>query len=79
MHIGAGDLVVELHTIEQRRLSVEQDDITQVQIAVALAYVTRLAPGIQQRGLLVQLASRAGDHTSARRLVEPPGPELYEP
>ena len=40
--VGAGDLVVELDAVEQRRPPVEQHDVAQVQIAVALAHEARL-------------------------------------
>ena len=35
--VDAGDLVVELDAVEQRRPPVEQDDVAQMQVAVALA------------------------------------------
>jgi hypothetical protein len=42
-HVDAGEIVVELDRVEESRSSVDQDDVTQVEIAVTLADESRCA------------------------------------
>ena len=47
--VSAGDLIGEFHRVEQRRLAVDEDDVAQVQIAMATADESGLAALEQDR------------------------------
>ena len=47
-HVDGCDLFVELDAVEQPRLTVEQADVAQVQIAVAAAHLPGLLAAVEQ-------------------------------
>ena len=66
-NVGAGDLVVELDAIEERRPAVEEHKVTQVQVAVALAHESRGTPLVEQCSATVEFCTRALRQPAARR------------
>ena len=48
-HVTGGDARIELDGVEQRRCAVEQDDVAEVQVAVAAAHVARGRADREQR------------------------------
>ena len=59
-HIDARDVVVELHGVEQGGNAVDQADVPQVEIAVALAHRSPALPGV--KAIAVTLERGAGVH-----------------
>ena len=57
-HIDARDVFVELHGVEQRGDAVDEADVAQVEIAVALAHRSLALPGVEAIG--VAFERRAG-------------------
>ena len=68
--VDARDLVVELDAVERRRVAVEDHDVAQVQIAVALADEAGRASTVEQLGAAIQLAEEVASEPLTHRLVE---------
>ena len=47
-NVDAGEGVVELETIEKGRLSIEQTNVAEVKIAVAMAHFAGRSPAVEQ-------------------------------
>ncbi|MDH3771423.1 MAG: hypothetical protein OET79_10630, partial [Nitrospirota bacterium] len=47
--------LIEFETVEQNRLTIEQDDVAEMQIAVAVAHMALLPPPLQQLTTTIQL------------------------
>ena len=58
-HVDAGNLVVELDRVEQRRAAVEQDDVAQVEIAVALPDEATVTSRVEQATMPLEVLARA--------------------
>ena len=85
-HVDAGDLVVELDRVEERRPAVQQHDVAQVQIAVALpdeplpAGRRAGAPcTIQRRCAIAVTAAQASGSSTPRPPREAGGVALDDP
>jgi hypothetical protein len=81
-YVRAGDLVVELDAIEQRRSPVQQNDVTQMEVAVTLAHEARLATLLKQRGTTLQFATgivgrAVGCRRFQTRCPEPANPAAF--
>ena len=75
--VGAGNLVVELDPVEQRRSPVQQHDVAQMEVAVALAHEAGLATSFEQLRAPIELAaasrpSRDTPPTAPDRLARTP-------
>ena len=57
--VRAGNLVVELDAVEQRRSPVQQHDVAQMEIAVTLPNETGLAPAFEHLRTAIELAARS--------------------
>ena len=68
--VDARDVVVELDAVENSGRAIEQADIPQVQIAVALTDETRTASRIQARGVTTELGSRLHGKARAERRIQ---------
>ena len=55
-HIDARDVLVELHGVEQRGSAVDETDVAQVQVAVALADPSDVPPGVEAPGMPISAA-----------------------
>ena len=67
-HVPARDRVVELDGVEGRGLSVEQHDVAQVEIAVALPHEAGRAAAVQKGRLALELGQRrSGQRRRCRR------------
>ena len=69
-NVGTGDFVVELDAIEERRSAVEEHDVAQVQVAVALAHESRGTPLVEQGCMMVEFRTRALGQPAARRRIQ---------
>ena len=69
-NVGAGDLVVELDAIEERRPAIEQHDVAQVQVAVALPHESRGTAFIEQRSTTVEFARAPFGQPAARAGIQ---------
>ena len=77
--VGAGDLVVELDAVEQRRPPVQQHDVAQMEIAVTLADETGLRDGRSSNcRTAIELATRIVSHPIRCRRIQTRSPELGE-
>ena len=75
-HIDTGNLVVELDTVEQRRLTVQQDDVAEVQVAVTLANETGPPPPVEEIAAPLERCLRIAGDAHAQRFVDPSLAEL---
>ncbi len=52
--VDARDGIVELHAVERRGFAVEQDDVAQVQVAMAVPHESCLAPRLEQGAMTLE-------------------------
>src|SRR3546814_8650844 len=64
--VDAGDRVVELDGVEERRTAVEQDHVAQMQVAVAEPHLARRGAGVEQRAVALQRGEAEVDRKSTR-------------
>ena len=76
--VGAGNLVVELDSVEQRRFPVEEHDVAQMKIAVTLTHETGRAPPFEYLRAAIELSIRGVSDASGRRRLQARSPELGE-
>src|SRR5574340_1502982 len=69
-HVRAGDPIVEFDAVEQRRPALEQYDVAQVQVAVALPYEPRCTTLVQYASARVEFGARGVCHLATRRGIQ---------
>ena len=77
--VRAGDVVVELDTVEQRRAPLEENDVAQMKIAVTLPHEARLAASFEHLRPPIELAAGVVGHPGRYRRIQARSPELREP
>ena len=77
-NVRAGNLVVELDAVEQRRSPVQQHDVAQMEIAVTLPNEAGLAPAFEHLRAAIELAARLVSHARRGRRIQTRPPELGE-
>jgi hypothetical protein len=76
--VRARNLLIELDAVEQRRSPVQQHDIAQMEVAVALADETWPTPAFQRVRTAVELATGVVGHAIRSRRIQTRPPELGE-
>ena len=76
--VRAGNLVVELDAVEERRSPVQQHDVAQMEIAVTLPNETGLAPAFEHLRTAIELATGVVSHAIRGRWIQTRAPELGE-
>src|SRR5688572_33394207 len=77
--VRAGNLVVELDPVEQRRTPVEQNDVAQMEITVTLTHEAGLATSFEYLRTPIKLARGIIRHTRRCRRLQTGSPELRKP
>ena len=72
-HIDRGECLVELERVEWHRPALDENDITEVEIAVAATDGTLERAGVEQRAKLDDGSSRPVGKRANRSFIEPPG------
>ena len=78
-HVGARDPIVELDRIEERRPAVEQNDVAQVQVAVALPHQPGGAPLVEQRSADVEFGADVVVQLATLRRIQHAAPYSANP
>ncbi len=78
-HVGAGDLVVELDAIEQRRPPVDERDVAEVQIAVALPDIPCVATPVEQGAVSFEFGTGVVGNCTTEPVIDELGAVLVDP
>ena len=76
--VGAGNLVVELDAVEERRAPVQQHDVAQMEVAVTLPNEAGLPSAFEHLRTAIELVPRVVSHAMRRRPIQARSSELRE-